>query len=155
MGIAFTPDGKKAYVANTGDGTNVYVINTKTNTVKSTVNLGSTPSGVVIPNGVAISPNGKNAYVTRNDGTVSIIDTVTDKVKYTVICFWGRDTGTFGDGPIGVAPTPDGKKVYVVCQRTNNVFVIDAKTNTIKTVVPVGSHPIAFGQFIGSIPVKK
>jgi YVTN family beta-propeller protein len=155
QGIAITPDGKKAYVANTGEGTNVSVINTKTNTVKATINLGSTPSGAVIPNGIAISPNGKNAYVTRNDGTVSIIDTATDKVKYTVICFWGRDTGTFGNVAIGVALTPDGKKVYVICQGTNNVFVIDAGTNTIKTVVPVGSRPIAVGQFIGSIPVKK
>ena len=43
--VAFSPDGSKAYVANTGSN-NVSVINTANNTVTSTVAVGGQPSSV-------------------------------------------------------------------------------------------------------------
>ncbi len=41
-GIAITPDGKTAYVANQASGT-VTVINTRTNTVEKTIKVGAGP----------------------------------------------------------------------------------------------------------------
>ncbi len=54
--MAFTPDGKHAYVANSGDGT-VSVITTATGVVSGAFTIGTDPAGV------AITPDGKHAYV--------------------------------------------------------------------------------------------
>jgi YVTN family beta-propeller protein len=77
----------------------------------------------------------------QGDGTVSVIDTATNKVTATV------PVGTF---PVGVSVTPDGAHVYVANQRDNNVAVIATATNTVTARVPVGIAPRAFGKFISS-----
>jgi YVTN family beta-propeller protein len=53
-----------------------------------------------------------------------------------------------GNNLDGVAVTPDGSRVYIANQSSNNVSVIDTTTNTVTTTVPVGSDPFAFGVFI-------
>ena len=54
---------------------------------------------------MAITPDGKHAYVTNNgDGTVSVITTATGAVSAPI---------TVGNAPAGVAITPDGKHAYV------------------------------------------
>ena len=55
---------------------------------------------------------------------------------------------TVGTHPYGVAVTPDGSRVYIANQSSNNVSVIDTTTNTVTATVPVGSDPFAFGVFI-------
>ena len=63
-GIAVTPDGTKAYVANSGS--NVSVIDTTTNTLSSSITAGNNPTAV------AITPDGTFAYVCNyGDGTAS------------------------------------------------------------------------------------
>ncbi|MDA7843932.1 beta-propeller fold lactonase family protein, partial [Pontimonas sp.] len=111
-GVAVSPDGTKAYVANWAIGT-VSVINTTTNAVDATITVGSNPSGV------ASSPDGTKVYVTNyNDGTVSVINTTTNAVDATI---------TVGSEPYGVAVSPDGTKAYVVNRLSNNVSVIDLR----------------------------
>src|ERR1017187_594599 len=66
-GVAITPDGTRAYVANGGG--DVWVIDTSSNTVVATVGVGSQP------NGVAITPDGTRAYVANGGGDVWVIDT--------------------------------------------------------------------------------
>jgi YVTN family beta-propeller protein len=52
------------------------------------------------PFGVAVTPDGKHAYVTNfNSNTVSVIDTASETVVATV---------AVGTAPFGVAVTPDG-----------------------------------------------
>jgi YVTN family beta-propeller protein len=129
-----------AYVANSfsangGPGT-VSVIDTATNTVVATVPVG------VQPEGVAVTPDGKHAYVTNFTGlaigTVSVIDTATNTVVATV---------PVGYGPTGVAVTPDGKHAYVANNFGNfipnfgTVSVIATATNTVVATVPVGEQP--------------
>ena len=81
------------YIASVRNGTTgassfVSVINTATITVVKTVKVGS------IPYGVAITPNGADAYVTNySSNSVSVINTTTDSLK----------TVTVGKGPTGVA----------------------------------------------------
>jgi YVTN family beta-propeller protein len=61
-GVAVTPDGKHAYVANHESGT-VSVIDAATNTVVATIPIVGFP--ITTPNnGVAITPDGKYAYLT-------------------------------------------------------------------------------------------
>ena len=57
VGVALSPDGTHAYVANFGSNT-VSIIDTTTHTV-TTIDVGSNPFGV------AVSPDGSHAYVTN------------------------------------------------------------------------------------------
>ena len=120
-----------AYVTNSNSST-VSVIDTATNppTVVGTIAVGSSPLGV------AITPDGKHAYVVnikpKTFGTVSVIDTASNIVVATVA------VGLF---PYGVAVTPDGKHVYVVNQGDRTVSVIDTASNTVVATVPVGTTP--------------
>jgi YVTN family beta-propeller protein len=75
---------------------------------------------------------------------VSVIDTATNTAIATILV---------GNGPAGVAVTPDGSKVYVAnSELSNSVSVIDTKTNTVTATIPVGSFPFAFGNFIQPAP---
>jgi YVTN family beta-propeller protein len=98
------------YVANdTAPGT-VSVMDTATNTVVATIGVG------IGPTGVAITPDGKHAYVANpHSNNVSVIDTASNMVVATV---------TVGANPNGVAVTPDGKHAYVTnAGSSNNVSV--------------------------------
>ena len=67
--VAFSPNGKKAYVTNIEDDT-VSVIRVATGDVTDTIPVGDDPYSV------AFSPNGKKAYVANSaDNTVSVIKT--------------------------------------------------------------------------------
>jgi YVTN family beta-propeller protein len=57
-------------------------------------------------------------------------------------------TISVGNGPVGVAFTPDGSKAYVTNQFDHTVSVIATATNTVVATVGVGTSPIAFGIFI-------
>ena len=80
--IAITPDGALAYRTNPCGG-KVVVIDTATNAVVDTVDVG------VGADGVAVTPDGAHVYVTsgiggRVDGSLSVIDRVTNTVVQTV-----------------------------------------------------------------------
>ena len=46
-----------------------------------------------------------------------------------------------GEWPLGIAVTPDGKKVYVTNAESDNVSVIDTATNTVTATVNAGIYP--------------
>jgi YVTN family beta-propeller protein len=93
-GIAITPDGSRAYVAN-ANSEFVSVIDTRTNlVVGEPIKVGASPRSI------AITPDGTRAYVaSENSGSVSVIDTRTNQVVGGPI--------TVGAGPFGVAIPPD------------------------------------------------
>jgi len=118
--IALTPDGKSLYITNYGnplypnrsDNNTVTVVDTATNTVSKVVpGVGASPSGI------AITPNGKYAYVTgyNSIGTVSVIDIATSTVIQTL---------RVGGGPTQVAIDPAGTYAYVTNFTDNTVSVI-------------------------------
>jgi YVTN family beta-propeller protein len=128
-GVAVTPDGTHAYVAD-GAGA-VSVIETATNTVVATVTVG------VNPIAVAVTPDGKHVYVANGNfagttGTVSVIATATNTVVATI---------PVGAIPSAVAITPDGTHAYVTNRDSNNVSVIATVSNTVVATVPVGPSP--------------
>ena len=126
--MAITPDGTKAYVANTGS-TTVSVIDVATGSV-STIGVGTRPAGV------AITPDGTKAYV-ANTGSdnVSVIDVATGSVSTIFV----------GTSPTGVAITPDGTKAYVANSDGNTVSVINVATGSVSTIsdFAVGLFPTA------------
>jgi YVTN family beta-propeller protein len=76
------------------------------------------------PYGIAVSPDGKHAYVTCNGTTIGV-----------------------GANPRGVAVAPHGKQAYVVNQASNTVSVISAASNTVTATIalPAGSAPSGVG----------
>ncbi len=129
-GIAVTPNGSTMYVVNEGSpfnpGNTVSAINTSTDTVVSTISVGS------LPRGVAITPNGSTAYVTNGfSGDVTPISTATNTA--------GPPIPTGGILPSGIAITPNGSTAYVANAVFGTVTPIDLSTNTAGTPIPVGS----------------
>lgn len=111
----------------------VSVIDTTTNTVTATIDTGNVfySSGY----GVAISPDGSHAYVTKYAcfycGALLVIDTATNRLMTSIHGF-GR--------PVAVAVTPDGSRAYVANNLGAAASVVDTTTNTVIATVSVGSH---------------
>jgi YVTN family beta-propeller protein len=79
------------------------------------------------------SPTRTYAYIANpSSNNVSVIDTATNTIISTV------DVGQF---PLGIAVTPDGKKVYVANSNSNNISVIDAATKTVTVTINAGNTP--------------
>ncbi len=121
-----------AYITNL-DSNNVSVIDTATKAV-ATVDIET------ISYGLAVTPDETKVYgAAEGINKISIINTSTNTVTTTL---------DVGIQPEGVAVTPDGSKVYVANSLSNTLSIIDTDTNDVITV-GAGSHPVAFGQFIG------
>jgi YVTN family beta-propeller protein len=74
-GLAFSPSGSRAYVCN-ADGTGLSVIDTATHRVIEQIPMRSAPFGPE-PFDIAVSPDGRDAYVLYNDVVISTIGTLT------------------------------------------------------------------------------
>ena len=143
LGIAITPDNREVYISNFGQdprlvpggvaGNTVSVIETSSNKVISTIPVGKLPAGV------AVTPDGKQAFVTcRGENQVWVIDTAT----HTVI----RKIDVQND-PANLSFTPDGRRAYVTNFGSQSVSVINTATMTVLPVpggvaIPVGMVPI-------------
>lgn len=111
------------YVANY-DSNNISVIDTASNTVVSTVPVGSNSGGV------AITPDGTRAYVTYyTSNKVWVIDTATNTVVATV--------SVRGGLPTAVAFTPDGTRAYVTSGSSDYVSVIDTASSSVVMTIGV------------------
>jgi len=94
------------------------------------------------PWGVAISPDGKQVYVTNNHGNnVSVIDTASSTVVAAI---------PVQLSPFGVAFTPDGTSAYVVNGSSNSVSVINVVSQTVVATVPVQSSPVGVAMALTS-----
>ena len=117
---AVTPNGARVYVTNNLQDT-VTVIDTLTNTVIDTITVGPSPWGI------AITPDGRRAYVASRTAGIVVIDTSTNTVITTI-----PDSAM----PLGVAIPPDGSRAYV-SNALASVSVVDISTNTIVTNIPL------------------
>lgn len=129
-GIAISPDGSTLYLANQGDNT-IQAISTRTFLTTTTINISQ------IPNGVAVSPNGKLVYAVSAEangsgGSVSVIDVGTATVTATI---------PVGNEPLCVAFTPDVSRAYVPNQSDNAVSVIDVDKSAVVATIPKITAP--------------
>ncbi len=150
MGIAITPNGKWAYVANAGwwghMGDTVTPINLKTNKAGKPIPVGKAPIAI------AITPNGKWAYVANSgygfDDTVTPINLATNTPLAPI---------TVGPGPDAIAITPDGKWAYVAdpgnTTPSNQLTPINLTTNKASKPITVGLAP--GGVAIARVPIFK
>lgn len=129
--VAISPDGKKAYVVNS-DSTTISIIDTKRNQVVGVM------GGFDGPSGIAITPNGRFAYVNNygvNSGTGDTVSVVDLKTK-TII-----EEIAVGLAPAALAISPDGKYVYVINYvdgqpNSGTMSIIKTKNNTVINTVP-------------------
>ena len=152
-GVALSPDGTKAYVANTVDGTvsvlNIDRTSSSYYTPATTITVGTEPYAL------ALTPTGRKLYVANaRSNTVSVIDTSSLRVVATI--------SNVGIEPRGIAITNAGSgddtaETVLVTQflslpvagkvdgaddaKAGHVTVISAATDTVLADVPV--NPIA------------
>ena len=73
------------------------------------------------------------AYVSNQDGGVSVIDLATMKVTKTL--------DVKAAGPRGLGVTDDGKKLIVATRENESISVIDTATGEVIQQIPVGKNP--------------
>jgi YVTN family beta-propeller protein len=167
--VAFSPDGKLAYVTNTGSGT-VSVIDAVTRSATSTtITAGESPAVV------EFSPNGQVAYVgDYSSGLVSIIHTGDNSVTSLSVGFEGVraiaftpddstayiangydvavinaaagtrvDTFGFQDLITGLAVSPDGSTVFFTKSSSQKMTAINVATGVIGESLDTGVDPRA------------
>ncbi len=107
----------------------VSLINAATNKILGTpIEAGDGPTSV------AITPDGKHAYVTDFSGeSVSVIETGLRRNAGTV--------ENVGKEPYGIAITPDGRYAYVTDRGSKEVAVISTATDKVFKSIPVGEEP--------------
>jgi YVTN family beta-propeller protein len=127
-GIAFLPDGTRAFITNENDAT-VSVIDTGKLEVVQTIPIGANMK----PMGMAMSRDGSHLYVTTGRG---------NKV-YDVQPSTGNVLTSFevGERPWGIALSPDEKFLFTANGRSNDVSIVDVATHTVVKKVKVGDKP--------------
>jgi DNA-binding beta-propeller fold protein YncE len=128
--LAATPDGTRVYALDVSG--KVSVVSTASRTVTGTVSLGNVAGAYQI----ALSPNGKNAYITTWTGSqayVSVLDTDPSSANYNSVV---AEVNLGGGGAVGVAVNPSGTRAYVTTT-TGYVRVIDTGTNTLSDSIPL------------------
>ena len=92
-----------------------------------------------LPEGVAVSPDGRKVYVANKmDGTVSMINTVTNQVFSPPLS--PRLLNPNVVVPVqGIAASPDNRRIYVA-SNANEIFVLDAVN-----LAPVDTIPVMAG----------
>lgn len=122
-GIAFSPDGSTAYVANqSGD---VSVLDAATQTKVGSISIPN-------PLAVHVSPDGTQLFVATGGTSVYIVDIASQQVTKTV---------SVGFAPNGFAVDPDGRILYVSSFIGGSVTEIDMFTGTALRTFFVGGTP--------------
>lgn len=102
-----------------------------TNDFPGAVTAGGAAS--IIPDCVAVSPNGTTAYVCAGgDNAVLVVTLATGTVSASI---------PVGAAPLGIAISPDGGTIYVTNSGGNSVSVIDVAAARVKQTVTVGNTP--------------
>lgn len=136
IGLAYSPDGKRAYAAGGGSAVvHAYTVGADgALTPDGDITIGTVKDNPY-PTGLSISPDGATLYVANNRvNTVSVVDTASKTVSGTI---------KVGGYPYTPLVSRDGSRVYVSNWGDASVSIIDAHSNTVTATVSVGDHPSA------------
>ena len=129
--LVLSPDGK-IWGTNSG-GTDIYVIDPATQEKVGTFEVGPQPQQIAFAyKGI----QGPNAYVTVG-GANKVIAVTADPKNLRVV-----DQIDVGEGPNGIWANPEGTRLFVGHQISNDLRVVDTGTSKVIASVPVGRKPI-------------
>lgn len=125
-GVAFSPDGSRAYVANQLDN-NVSVIDVASSQVVATISTGGLSTFAV-----QVSLDGSRLFIGTNGTTVFIVDTGNNQI--------------IGSAEVGAAPNafvvaPDNRIIYVSSFAGGTVTELDMFTGAVLRTFSVGGTP--------------
>jgi len=116
-----------AYVANVGDGT-ISVVDLVTLSVRATVPVGATPSGL------RTHPTRAEIWgVSTDGGNVWVLDAATDRVVARI---------SLGASPYALDFSPDGRKAYVTASGADSLVAIDCASRQIVGRARTGRRPL-------------
>jgi YVTN family beta-propeller protein len=126
--IQVTSDGRRIWGTDSG-GDEIYAFDGQRNALVGKLSVGKAPSHLAIVGDtlyVTVAGTNEVAVVADADGKVS----VKGRIKV-------------GGRPGGIRPSPDGKRLYVTAEGTNDLHVIDVALQRVIGTVPVGRRPVA------------
>jgi YVTN family beta-propeller protein len=126
--VALAPATKFLCSANFKDQS-VSIVDPETNKILGTVSLTSAPTAL------AVSPDAQTIWAACSGDIISVVDVASNSVKSTI-------TEVKGKGLDAIAFAPDGTKVYVSCQQTNNLTVLDPGTMKVLKTIPTAPGPL-------------
>jgi YVTN family beta-propeller protein len=129
--LVLGPDGR-IWGTNTGDN-DIYVIDPTTHDRVATIEVGPNPQQIAFGyKGIA----GPNAYVTV--GGLNKVVVISGDPRSARI----TEAIDVGQRPNGIWANPEGTRVFVVHEASNDLHVIDTGTSAVIATVPVGRKPI-------------
>lgn len=134
QGIAVTPDGTMLLVSDNFYGGAFYLLDADTKEV-----LVSISGGIFAPAGLAVHPDGRQAYLAFSAYTGSGMIGVFDLENRTIV-----KSVTVGPAPVGIAVSPDGAKLFLTDEFDNSVAVYDNRSTAgfaILSTITVGTSP--------------
>lgn len=140
-GVAFAPDGAQIWVADS-EQDQVVVLDARSLRAINAIGVGRTPWAT------AFSADGAYAYVTNiNDDTVSVISAAGPRLTATVALpgFQAKNmvaTGTtyaqLHHQPGAIALNPGDGTLWVACNSSSSLAVIDPSSNTVTAAFEIG-----------------
>ena len=159
-GIAFSPDGRFAYVAFSRSNT-LAIIDADTLELVKEINVGMAPFGVAVANGSVFVSNraGRRARpddtVAPSSGSSVVTDPVTGASTSGTVSVLDMKEGGVREVAVGLAPSqfavaPEGKMIAVANGHSDSVSILDAATLA-RTDVKIPTFPEAA---LGSQPIS-
>jgi YVTN family beta-propeller protein len=129
--LVVSPDGK-IWGTNTG-GSEIYVIDPEKQDKVATFDVGAQPQQIAF---AFRGMQGPLAYVSVGSlGKVIVVNADIKNLKVV-------DQIEVGQGPNGIWASPEGTRVFVAHDKSNDLRVIDTGTSQVIATVPVGRKPI-------------
>jgi YVTN family beta-propeller protein len=137
VGIAFSPDGSRAWASDgAGSALHTYTIDgTSVREGQRILIADNAGNQTVYPAGIAVSPDGTRLFVAGNlADTLFLVDAKSGSVVGSVAT---------GHLPYGVALNRTGTRAFVTNWGEDSVSVVDTSTLTVTATVETGTHPSA------------
>jgi quinoprotein dehydrogenase-associated probable ABC transporter substrate-binding protein len=131
-GVRLSPDGGTVYVTSESEHT-VTVVDARSGQVRGSIPVGLRPRNSIF------TADGDRAYVSAEaGGSVAVVDVAARRVLRTIML-------RPGSLPMGLALTPDERRLYVANGRARTVSVVDLANFDIVANVRVGARPWGIG----------
>jgi YVTN family beta-propeller protein len=125
----------KVYVGCERDA-KVDIVDPDRGTIRGSIKTGAQPVDLIM------NSDGSRLFVANSGSdTVSIIDTVSDKVIRSILLRPSDLRGLPGVAPVGLALSADEKTLYVACADMNAVAVVSLVSNQMTGYIPTGWLP--------------